>query len=224
MLPPGRLRLVTKPRLIGSLESLKTIGIVEVAAFAAKTGGSEVEGHDYGHLTLDKFCRKLRQSLPLIPGEARFDSHVSAFDKAGCSQALAEPGRHDRVWSRSSEVEVSNRPSTGNVRGDPSLRAAGRPCRMAATNPDRRQSLGHRVRDFPLRQPAPSARAGAHTTDATGVLVLRRGDRAWRGTDARADLSRALPGRRPRQGSRAGGRAHKRQSGHGPPGLRRPLC
>jgi len=27
-----------------------------------------------------------------------------------------------------------------------------------------------------------------------GALVLRRGDRAWRGIDARADLSRALPG------------------------------
>ena len=91
-------------------------------------------------------------------------------------------------------------------------------------NPDRCQSLGHRVRHFPARQPAPSAGAGADTTDATGALVLCRGDRAWRGTDARADLSRALPGRRPRQGPRGSGRAHKRQSGHGRPGLRRPLC
>src|SRR5215471_20367741 len=33
----GRLRLVINPRLLGSLESLKTIGIVELPAFAAKT-------------------------------------------------------------------------------------------------------------------------------------------------------------------------------------------
>ena len=76
---------------------------------------------------------------------------------------------------------------------------------------------------FRLDQPAPSAGAGADTTDATGALVLRRGDRARRGIDARADLSRALPGRRPRQRPRGGRRAHQRQSRHGRPGLRRPL-
>ena len=37
-LPPGRLRLVTSPSLTGSPEPLNTIGIVEVAAFAATAG------------------------------------------------------------------------------------------------------------------------------------------------------------------------------------------
>ena len=53
---------------------------------------------------------------------------------------------------------------------------------------------------FRFVESAPSAGAGADTTDAIGPLVLCCGDRAWRGIDARADLSWSLPGRRPRQG------------------------
>jgi hypothetical protein len=36
MLPPGRLRLETRPRLTGSPPVVNTIGIVVVAAFAAR--------------------------------------------------------------------------------------------------------------------------------------------------------------------------------------------
>src|SRR5262249_41937102 len=106
----------------------------------------------------------------------------------------------DFARPRGSALAANGRPSTGNVRGNPSLRAAGRPRRMATTNPDRRQSLGHRVRHLQVGEPAPSAGAGTDTTDATGALVLCRSDRAWRGTDACADLSRALPVRRRPQG------------------------
>src|SRR5262249_2627670 len=113
--------------------------------------------------------------------------------------------------ARGGTLAANGRPSPGNVRGDPSLRAAGPSWGVAATNSDERQSLGHRVRHLPGRQPAPSASAGANTTDATGALVLRGRDRTWRGTNARTDLSWALPGCRPRQGPQCGGRAHKRQ-------------
>ena len=37
--PPGRLRLATRPEAIGSIPRTKTIGIVEVEAFAARAGG-----------------------------------------------------------------------------------------------------------------------------------------------------------------------------------------
>src|SRR6516164_5458767 len=40
MLPPGRLRLLTRPPLIGSPPIEKTIGMVVVAAFAASADGS----------------------------------------------------------------------------------------------------------------------------------------------------------------------------------------
>jgi len=129
--------------------------------------------------------------------------------------ALARP--------RDGTLAANSRPSTGDVLGDPSVRAAARTRRMAATDPDRRQSVGHRVWDLPVRQQTTSARASADTAHATGALVLRRGDRAWRRTNARTNLSRALPGRRPRQGPRGGRGAHKRQSGRGRPGLPRPL-
>jgi hypothetical protein len=40
MLPPGRLRLATRPDWTGSTPELKTIGIVSVAALAANAGGT----------------------------------------------------------------------------------------------------------------------------------------------------------------------------------------
>src|SRR5262249_23573076 len=90
--------------------------------------------------------------------------------------------RKELTRPRGGTLAANGRPSTSYVRGDASVRAAARGCRMAATDPDRRQSLGDRVRRLPVRQQTPSAGAGADTTDATGALVLRRGDRAWRGT------------------------------------------
>src|SRR5262249_9479141 len=41
ILPPGRLRLVTRSYLTGSSASVKTIGIVEVASFAATAAYGE---------------------------------------------------------------------------------------------------------------------------------------------------------------------------------------
>jgi methanethiol oxidase len=106
-------------------------------------------------------------------------------------------------------LAAHSRPSAGDARGDPSLLSAGRPRPMAATGADRCQSAGDRVRRLPIGQPAPSARAGADTTDATGTLVLCRGDRARRGIDAGADLSRSVPRRRSRHGSRGGRCPHQ---------------
>src|SRR5262245_40336973 len=118
--------------------------------------------------------------------------------------------RKEFTRPRDGTLAANDRPSTGDARGDLSVCAAAHHCRMAATDPDRRQSLGDRIRHLPARQQTPSAGAGADTTDATWALVLRGGDRAWRGTDARTNLSRAVPSRRLRQGTRGGGRAHKR--------------
>ena len=47
---------------------------------------------------------------------------------------------------------------------------------------------------LPAHRASPSPRAGAHKTDAARALVVHRSGRAWRGTDAGADLSRALRG------------------------------
>src|ERR1700680_2376675 len=90
---------------------------------------------------------------------------------------------------RGSTLAANGRPSAGDARGDPSLLSAGRPRPMAATDPDRRQPFGHRVRHLPFHHRTPSAGAGADTTDTTGALVLCRGYRAWRGIDAATNLS-----------------------------------
>src|ERR1700730_171245 len=65
-LPPGRARLATRPNPTGSPPE-KTIGIVEVAPFAATAGG-----------------------VPLRP--AVFYHHVLSFDPAGSAESLAECG------------------------------------------------------------------------------------------------------------------------------------
>jgi hypothetical protein len=60
---------------------------------------------------------------------------------------------------------------------------------MAATDPDRREPPGHRVRQLPAHQPEPSAGAGADTTDTTGALVLCRGVPIYLGLCRAADLN-----------------------------------
>ena len=90
---------------------------------------------------------------------------------------------------------AGRRPSAGDAAGDAAVRAADHAGRMAAPDPDRRQPARHRVRHLPACQPKPSTGAGADPADATGAVVVCRRHRAWRGTDAGADLSRALPGK-----------------------------
>ena len=93
---------------------------------------------------------------------------------------------------------------------------------MAAPDPARRQPPCHRLRYLPAGRPKPSTGAGADSADAIGAVVLCGRHRAWRGTDAGADLSRALQGSRPRQGPRGGREPHQRQSCHGGAGRHRP--
>ena len=61
----GRLRLVTSPDVTGSLPIAKTIGMVEVADFAAKAAGVPLMGRDQGHLMADQIGRQRRQPVEL---------------------------------------------------------------------------------------------------------------------------------------------------------------
>src|SRR4051812_26724778 len=100
-----------------------------------------------------------------------------------------EPARAD-INARA----AGGRPSARDAAGDPALRAAGRSRRMAAHDTGRRQPARRHVWSLSSRQPPPSAGAGADIAVATGAVVVRRRTGAWRGTDAGADLSWALPG------------------------------
>ena len=86
-LPPGRARLATSPSLTGSPPCLKTIGIVEVALFAASAAGAV--RHDHIDLAADEIGG---QCEPIIVAlcPAVFDRHVLSFDVAGFAQSLAE--------------------------------------------------------------------------------------------------------------------------------------
>src|SRR5215471_714279 len=114
------------------------------------------------------------------------------------ARRFSRTDREELTRARRGTLATNGGPSAGNVGGDLSVCAAARHRGMAATDPDQRQSLGYRVRHLPVYQPTPSARAGADKTDTTGALVIRGGDRAWRGIDAGTNLSRAVPSRRPR--------------------------
>src|SRR6516162_6495154 len=86
---PGRARLGTRPSLTGSSPTMKTMGIVVVAALAASPE-LVLSARDHGDLSTNQFGRQLRQSIELILGPAVFDCHVLALDIAGILQALAK--------------------------------------------------------------------------------------------------------------------------------------
>ena len=67
-----------------------TIGIVEVAFFAA-SGEADSAGRNNHHgLQADEIGRERRQLTQLIIGPAEFDRDVPALDEASVSQALME--------------------------------------------------------------------------------------------------------------------------------------
>src|SRR5262249_49348242 len=78
--------------------------------------------------------------------------------------------------------------SGGDARGAAAVLSADRSRRMAAADSNRRRDSRHCVRAVPVHRPAASASAGADTTDTAGAVVLWRGHRTWRRTDAVADL------------------------------------
>ena len=61
-LPPGRERLATRPAATGSSPLKKTIGIVEVAFFAASAGGAAA-GHDHVDLAADEVSGQCGQPI-----------------------------------------------------------------------------------------------------------------------------------------------------------------
>src|SRR6266540_315687 len=97
MLPPGRERLVTRPSRTGSSPTMKTMGVVVVAALAAKVDGVPAVAIQIG--------RQLRQPVVLIIGESIHNRHALAFHVAGVFEALAKSAQPIRDRVRESRVE-----------------------------------------------------------------------------------------------------------------------
>src|SRR6266478_3918410 len=99
-LPPGRARLATRPSLTGSSLTVKTMGIVVVAAFAANATGGAFDRGDHGNPPADQFGRQRRQPIHLILGPAVFDRPGLALDIAALLQGLAKCAQIVRVRVR----------------------------------------------------------------------------------------------------------------------------
>ena len=69
-LPPGRARLATRPSLTGSSATMKTMGIVVVAALAANADSDAAGRDDHGDLAANQIGRQRRQPIELILGPA----------------------------------------------------------------------------------------------------------------------------------------------------------
>ena len=69
-LPPGRLRLATRPSLTGSPPVAKTIGTVVVAALAASAAGRIAD--DHGYLPAKKISHQKRQPDQFDPRAERY--------------------------------------------------------------------------------------------------------------------------------------------------------
>ena len=108
-LPPGRLRLATRPSLTGSPPVANTIGIVVVAALAASA--ASVFADDHGDPPANQLGHQRRQPVGLIFRPAVFDRDVLALDEACFLQALAERGHAVRRSRRA--IALRRNPITG---------------------------------------------------------------------------------------------------------------
>ena len=109
-LPPGRAKLTTRPRATGSSVTPNTIGMVAVAAFAAKAGRGASGRDNHSDLAAHQLGRHRRQPIVLAFGEAIFDRYVVALDVAGFGQTLAknsagsahspQPSRAEKAYHR----------------------------------------------------------------------------------------------------------------------------
>ena len=78
---PGLARLATRPSLTGSSPTLKTMGIVVVAALAA-TAAAISNCCDHGDLASNQFGRQRGQPIELTLRPAVLDRYVLALDVA----------------------------------------------------------------------------------------------------------------------------------------------
>ena len=91
-LPLGRARLLTRPSWTGSLPTVKTIGMVEVAFFAAVAEGRSKSG-DQVDLAADEVEANERQPIIAALRPTILDPRILSLNVAGFLQPLAECSR-----------------------------------------------------------------------------------------------------------------------------------
>jgi hypothetical protein len=95
-LPPGLARLATRPSLTGSSGTVKTMGIVVVAALAA-CAAKLPAGVAITHATTHQVTHDRRKAMELALQPVVLDRYVLALEVAGFVEALAERGGKVRI-------------------------------------------------------------------------------------------------------------------------------
>ena len=140
-LPPGRARLATRPAATRS-PTAKTIGIVEVALFAASAAGCR--RRDHVDVAADEVGGQCGQPIVVAIRPAVLDRQILSLDIAGFVQSLVERGH---IWCK-------------------------RPGRADAEEADHRHRLLLRARGRApqsSRRPAAAATRGASFDDFVGA-------------------------------------------------------
>ena len=127
-LPPGRLKLSTRPIATGSLALLNTTGIVVVAAFAASAAEVTAGRDDHIHPALHQIGQQLRQPIDTAFGPAILDGNVATFDEATLLQAHAERLDDSGVTGRRRRVDETNDRNGAALLRARGERTSGRKC------------------------------------------------------------------------------------------------
>jgi hypothetical protein len=89
-LPPGRLKLATRPAVTGSPAAEEDNRNLCGRGFGRLRRSVAASREDHGHLTANQIGRQGRQSIVLVLGPAVFDRHVPALNITGFIQASAK--------------------------------------------------------------------------------------------------------------------------------------
>ena len=100
MFPPGRARLSTNPfGRIGSVTSIKTIGIVLVA-FLAATGSGRIGGDNHVNFKTDQLLGQRGESVDVTLGVSILEDNILPLNIAEFTQILAGTTRSRKLRTR----------------------------------------------------------------------------------------------------------------------------
>src|SRR6516164_9380253 len=126
-LPPGRLRLATRPALTGSAVTANTIGMAVVAALAARAVASPPIAAITDSWRRTRSAAKVGQTVVLTLCPAVLEDDITAFDVTDLAQALVERGEARRICVGRQPAEIADD-------------RRGRPLRARRKRPSRRRT------------------------------------------------------------------------------------
>ena len=127
-LPPGRARLAIRPTPIGSATDTMTIGVVEVAAFAARLAGVVETSSTLG-IAGEQLPGERWKALKFAFRETGLDGEALSFDISQIAHAAVECSK---IWTLRCFGPARQKPYPGNMSSPAAARARERPRRHRA--------------------------------------------------------------------------------------------